>query len=371
MIQIFHRDACERPVHCGNGGGKIARRLLPLAAMVFVLVFVLVGSGLTLSAQQPVDIVTLQRPKSPGTMQRKGRIVEWKGTTITIDLGDRQVEADNERIVDVQTKWPPAYQQAKQLAAQGNSLEAINQYMAAIEAESRPWAQRIIRSELVGQFALGGQIDDAALQYAEILSADRNSRFTYLVPLAWTTSTHRFGRANDWLDAKESIIQLMGASWLLETPSRAKAIQRLEKLAGDIDPRVSQLAMAQLWRAKTVVNPKQVQRWQEMVEAMPREYRGGPRLVLGKLQARAGATEDALVGWMKVVTLHSDQPALVSASLFLSSKLLLAESSGASQEDVGLRKKQQAVTLLNELKSRYPGSFWAQQSSSLNADQRP
>lgn len=367
MKPFPQHELCGRLIRWPQIAGHVFHRLMLFLLMLGCLCI----NDASLLAQDPVDEVTLLRPKSPGTMKRKGRIVEWKGASITIDLGDRQVEADNERIIDVKTQWPAAYPQAKQLAAQGKSKEAIDQYVVAIEAESRAWAQRIMRSELVGQLALSGQIDEAALHYAEILSEDRNSRFTYLVPLAWTTSTYRFGRANDWLDAKASIIQLLGASWLLETPSRAKAIERLEKLAGDIDPRVSRLAMAQLWRTRTVVNEKQIQRWQEMVEEMPPEYRAGPRLVLGRLQARAGASEDALFGWMKVVTLNQDQPALVSASLFLSSKLLLSESSQAAQGDAGQQKKQQAMTLLGELKSRYPNSFWAQQSSSLNADQRP
>lgn len=319
-----------------------------------------------LRAQDTIqDIVVVNRPKSNSPIQRKGQITEWSGAEITMEVNGRELSIDTDQVISFRTNWPLEYAEAQQLAAQGKTTAAVQKFAQAIETESRPWAQRIIRSKLISQLMLLRQVDQAADQFVAIASQDRNTRFIYLAPLAWSNTPNRFSRAKKWIDAEEPIVQLIGSSWALTGPDRDAAIARLEKLVDDLDARISSLAIAQIWRTRPSVSIKQADVWQKLVDEMPEAVRPGPIYVLAGFQALTGIqseTDKAIMNWMKVVSLSKEQSDLVSASLFESIKLLLKLGSTSDDPAFAKMKTSQANFLLNELRSRYPESQWAKQT---------
>lgn len=336
-----------------------------LAGLLFLLFNAAVCNSSS-SQELDSDVVLVRRPTSAGTMNRKGTIVQWLGNELTIDVSGREVKVENDSIIHFRTQWPTSYAEAKQLAASGQTRASVEKFQSAIEQEDRVWAQRIIRSQLIGQLMLLRDADAATKQFVEILKTDRNTRFMHLAPLSWTNTIDTFPAAKQWLESDEPIIQLVGASWSLNGPNRAMAIERLETLTTDIDPRISSPAIAQLWRVRTNVNPRQVVVWESIADKMPVSVRSGPSYVLGNLQGLAGQRDAALIHFMKVTSLSPDHPELVSASLFQSGKLLLDSDGGEGgsnpQSSRTSDTKDQARLILNELQTRFPESIWAQQA---------
>ena len=304
-------------------------------------------------ATAQLDVVVTRRKDSEQTLKRKGTIIEWKGLSLTINSNGIEREIDNDQIIDIQTQWSNAYRTGLAELDSGNAQFAIVNFQEALKNESRPWAQRIIRAKLVDAFQLIEKHADAVGQFLEIVRDDPQTRFLYLAPLPWTGSSNTLDQsARQWIESRDTVSQLIGASWLLGGTHRDQAIKTLEELSRDIDPRIKSIAIAQLWRTRVNVNAKQVEVWQGIAEQMPLDLRAGPYLVLANAQARVGSTELAIVNLMRIPILYSEQKTLSAAALYRSGSLL--HNKGQTE---------QAQTLLNELITNYPQTIWAKQAT--------
>lgn len=325
--------------------GRLARCLLTVAAVW--------SPWTTGYAQTEPDTVIVRRQNSDQTIKRRGTIVEWKGMSLTLSSNGREREIDNDEIVEVQTTWSKDYVEGVAELRQGTTRESIAKFQSALNSESRPWAKRIIRSQLVDAFQMTEQNVAAIEQFFEIIQEDPQTRFLHLAPLPWTGSSNSLNRpAQKWIESRDPLTQLMGASWLLGGPQREQAIKVLESLARDIDARIKNLAIAQLWRTRTSVNAKQTKVWQGIIDKMPRSLRAGPCFVLADAQARSGQVELAQINLMRIPVLYSDQKSLSAAALYRAAGLL--HNSG---------KTKQAQSVLNELVTNYPQTIWAQQAT--------
>jgi len=94
--------------------------------------------------------------------------------------------------------------------------------------------------------------------------------------------------AGGWLDSDQTALQLLGAGWSLTTEKnqQKRAAETLDQLAGDLDPRIRNLATAQLWRLRTRLSPKQIKQWERIVAGMESENRAGamPSIDVGSSQ---------------------------------------------------------------------------------------
>ena len=316
----------------------------------------LMAIGITSTAyavQESEDVVITQRRGSEKTSKRRGEIVDWKGMSLTIHSTGRDREIDNSEIVDIQTAWSKSYLDGISALKKGKTRVAIERLNAALVAESRPWAQRIIRAHLIDAYQTIEQHGDAVQQFLQILAQDPNTRFLHLAPLPWTGSGNSLvQQAEKWLEVKEPSVQLVAASWLVAGPRRGEAIKVLDGLSRDIDARIRFLAIAQLWRTRTNVNAKQTDVWADLIEKMPRAQRAGPLYVLANAQSQCQKVDEAIIGLMRIPILYPEQRSLAAAALYRSAGLL---------HNKGQTK--QAKSLLNELVSKYPDSFWAQQAN--------
>ena len=146
-------------------------------------------------------------------------------------------------------------------------------------------------------------------------------------------------------------MQLIGASWLIESNDRDQAIKVLDELTRDIDARIKYLAIAQLWRTRNQINAKQVEVWEGLVKNMNRSLRAAPYLVLSDAQKRSQQIDKAVISAMRVPILYPEQRALSAAALYRAANLLHNKGQAA-----------EAQTILNELVTRYPQTTWARQS---------
>jgi tetratricopeptide (TPR) repeat protein len=304
-------------------------------------------------AQAQVDVVITRRKDSEQTLRRKGTIVEWKGMSLTINTDGIGREIDNDQIVQVQTNWGDDYRSGLAELRTGKTQIAIIKFQEALRNETRPWVQRIIRAKLVDAFQSIEKHTSAVEQFLLIVREDPQTRFLHLAPLPWTGSDNSLGpAAQKWIESPDSVTQLIGASWLLGGPNRNQGIKLLEELSKGIDPGIKNLAIAQLWRTRVSLNPKQVEVWQGIVDQMPRDLRAGPYLVLAEAQARTGMSEMAIVNLMRIPILYAEQKTLSAAALYRSVNLL--HNKGSTE---------QAQSILNELVTYYPQTIWAQQAT--------
>ena len=304
-------------------------------------------------AQTEPDTVIVRRQDSQQTIKRRGTIVEWKGLSLTLNSNGRDREIDNDEIVEVQTPWSQDYLEGSNELRRGQADQAIIKLQSALASETRPWAKRIIHSQLVDAFQMLEQPAAAMEQFFQIVREDPQTRFLHLAPLPWTGSgTALQASALQWIESRDPLTQLIGASWSLGGPQREQAISVLESLTSDIDVRIRSVAIAQLWRTRTRVNEKQTQVWQGFIEAMPASLRAGPYFVLADAQARIGLTQPAQINLMRIPILYSDQKSLSAAALYRTAKLM--HNAGNTE---------QAQSVLNELVTNYPQTIWAQQAT--------
>lgn len=306
-------------------------------------------------AQPAFDTVVLRRfdreRETATTFERKGTIVGIVAGELLLEVSDREKSLDMEEVLEIRTRWSPEYQQGVRELAVGRLATAIELLQQGLEQETRPWAQQIIRAKLLVALDASGQPGGAANVFLQLISADPQTHFAYLVPLPWSGAGNSLAQpAKRWIGSNNLFVSLMGASWLLSGPDREQAIQVLEALANDIDPRVKALATAQLWRIRTQVNSRQVELWQRLVDEMPREFQPGPRLVLALSQAKVGEANRATTNLMRIPILHADQKSLCAAALYQAVGLL--QNGGQTNA---------AASLKNELLTKYPESFWTQQ----------
>ena len=306
------------------------------------------------------DVLTIRKADTEITRRHKGTIKEWLGFSITLSKDGSAKEFDSTLIVDVQTAWPAAYESGNRLASAGKTNQAIQKYLAALNVEERPWAQRIIRSKLITAYQLVGNSPAAIQQFRAIIGQDPNSRFIDQMPLPWSSRVPRVAGASEWLDSNQTSIRLLGAGWSLTSQNneQEKAAAALDELAGDLDPRIRDLATAQLWRLRTRLNLKQIQQWQRVINEMEPNNRAGATLILANAQQKQGDLDSALLNWMKIVTLHEEQSPLVAASLYQIASALKSRSPDSTKQKTYPKAEQ----FLAELQRRFPESTWAQQA---------
>lgn len=322
-----------------------------------IIALLIVCSGEISFAQ---DVLIVRKADSETIRKRKGTIEDWQGFSITLSNNGSSKEYDSTLVVDLQTTWPATYESGNRLAAGGKTNQAIQKYLAALTEEKRPWAQRIIRSKLMTAYQLVGNSPAAIQEFRIIIQQDPNSRFINQMPLPWSSRVPRVAGANDWLDSNEAPIRLLGAGWSLtsQTNQQEKAATALDELAGDLDPRIRDLATAQLWRLRTRLSLKQVQQWQRVVNEIEPDNRAGALLILANAQQKQGDLDAALLNWMKIVTLHEQQSSLVAASLHQIASALKSHSPDSDNQKTYPKAKQ----FLAELQRRFPESIWAQQA---------
>ena len=300
------------------------------------------------------DVIELKNESGQLT-KRTGLIVDWTGNQINLKTKTRTRKINALQVTNIQTNWPAELEEARQLMRSGKFAEASPKLIAARESEKRAWVQQIITAELAQCFDAIGKTEEAVIEVLRLYQDDPQTRFFHLVPLPWLLNAPyppdgRMGKK--MLQSKNSFLALISSSLLLTGAERENAIQRLQQLTSNPDPRIAQLATTQLWRNEFLTADKNtVERWKRQMDRLPDKLRAGPLIMLAEAQSRVGDTDAAVINFMKLPILYPEKKSLCALSLFRCSEIL---------EDNGQAKL--AGSLQQELLQNYPASQFAERA---------
>jgi hypothetical protein len=141
--------------------------------------------------------------------------------------------------------------------------------------------------------------------------------------------------------------RLIAASLLLDDAKYGPiAANQLKSLGTSPDRRIQQLAKAQLWRNElnsTDLSRYELDRWEERIDAMPEDLRGGPYFLLGRgfLLRQEYDKAAAAFLWLPLVYDHDQQLAARAAV-------------AAANALVRVGEKTEAATIYREVVVRFP-----------------
>ena len=294
----------------------------------------------------------MQKSATGPAFKREGTILDWTGITLRLEQSGRVRDIASDEVAAIETQWPDDYQEGLNQLDRGQTAAAIKAFSSALQQESRPWAQNIIRSKILRTQLAAEDLPNAAATFFQIIATDPQSRFAPLCPLRWDGNDNVMSQqASGWIGSDEPVVQLVGASWTIGTnPKQARPI--LEDLARDIDPVVAALAVGQLWNIRQQkMTAAEIDVWRNKIETMPLPARAGPRYAIAAAESRSGFTDAAIASYMRVVILYPDQPLVAAPALYQAARLLHNKGRTAAAEK-----------LIAELKANYPASNWASRS---------
>lgn len=275
------------------------------------------------------DVVTLI-PKSPvdNPTQVRGTIVDFSGQSLVLQTATGQTSIPSDKVRSVQTDYGPSYQQGLKHLSAGQTSEAIRSFQAAVAAESRPWVRREVLANAAIALQNAGRIVDAGNTFLKIIEEDPQTIHVEAIPLAWFSLPPDFERdraARIWLEMPSPYAQLLGASWLLGTSDRSKAIEALGNLRRSKLPSIALLAEAQLWQTKIVTaGADDVSRWEKQLAAgiLRGAALAGPTLVVGKAWRQLDNDEQAALTLMRPPILYPTHRPVAAESLLQAGRSL-------------------------------------------------
>lgn len=224
----------------------------------------------------------------------KGEILEYTGESLRIRLkpGETAKEYPASDVVEILTPQISEHQRGLDLFQKGDYPGAEKTFRKAFDDEARPWVKREILTYLIRCALMQGDYVNATAKFAILLRSDPRTHSFPLIPLVWTQlppNPALKSQGEDWLldDKQPPAIRLMGASILLEDPQLgATATLALRNLAAQSDRRVGVLAACQQWRLRLAtrkeINLTELKAWQQKLDSLPEELRGGPQFLMGR-----------------------------------------------------------------------------------------
>ena len=312
------------------------------------------------AAQNESDLVIVWDANRANQLKVSGHIIEYTNVDLSIKLPSgrvRQIESD--RIVTMVTAWRSEYQEAEDLFYEKQYVRAEKGFRRAYTVETRDWIKERIQARILWCLRAQGKWSAAARFYAAVLrKTNPATPYIDVIPIVWHTlilSPAMQGQAAELLDSSDLNDRLIGASWLLASPLRARAVSALTQLELNTNKRIAILATAQLWRTKLpVALNADLEKWQNVINRLPLADQAGPYYVLGKLQQQQGESELAVLSWMRVIILHPHGHQLNAESLLAAIKALRE-----------IEKPTQAITLCRELQNEYQTTIAATQTGRL------
>ncbi len=262
-----------------------------------------------LAAPLAADDVVILRGKAGGETRATGQIVDYTGRELSIELpGGTLQRFPAEQVLAVQTQTTAEQARADEQFARGEFAAALTMYRAALDAEPRRWVRRDILAQAVRCYDALARPVEAGTFFLLLVADDPATRHFDCIPLGWVPSQPDAAleqAARQWLDSDQPAAVLLGASHLLSTSLRPRAVARLGELHTAADPRIATLAEAQRWRVDgRQSTPQQHAGWLRAIEAMPEPLRAGPYYALGQAQAAAGTHEQAALSLLHVAIVY-------------------------------------------------------------------
>jgi tetratricopeptide (TPR) repeat protein len=282
--------------------------------------------------------------KGAGPAKWTGTITDYTGRELRIQMASTGKERvfPFDQVTRIETTYTPEQLGADKLLAAGKFELAQAQYVQALRVERRTWVRRQILANLVWCQRALGQWGLAARTFQTLVESDPQTFHFDCIPLVWapvdiTAAVER--DATTFLDSQQSALDvLIGASLLVSTPNRERAVAKLGELTQHADQRIAWLAQAQLWRASAVTaSPEQLANWDASLVKIPAGLGAGPAYVVGAEWARRKQTDKAALRLMQLPILYPRERQLAARALATTGQAL--ERDGKAEEAVGLYRE--------------------------------
>ena len=320
-------------------------------------------------AQTVRDKVTLLNQDSGSRVRVVCTVLSYTGEYLrfqTRDDGPTTIKSSSE-VISIETPQVQSHAEGLQKFASGDTQAAATLFEEALKQEPRDWVRRDILAMLVKCALRKNNSAQAGDRFLMIYDSDKTTLHFNQIPLLWTTSPpspQLKAAALGWLERNSPPAKLLAASALLFDPKyQSSAALDLRQLKTNADPRVRHLAIAQLWRLDLQtgqVESGTLDRWQDMLRAMPPKLRGGAYFVIGegRRQRRQYDRAAASLLWVPLVFNYDYQLSALAC-------LDAAESLNA------IGQRTEAVTLYREVIRRYGQSSYAQDARQVLETLRP
>ncbi len=308
-------------------------------------------------AQTTRDKVTLLNEDNGSRVRVVCTVLSYTGEYIrfqTRDEGPTTIKSSSE-VISIETAQVQAHAEGLEKFAAGDTEAAVKLFEEALKQEPRDWVRRDILAMLVKCALRQNNYAQAGERFLMIYDSDKTTLHFNHIPLVWTTSppdAQLKAAALQWQERKTPAAKLLAASGLLFDPKyQSSAAIDLRQFHTNADPRIRHLAIAQLWRLDLQsgkVESQTLDRWQDMVRAMPPKLRGGAYFVIGegRRQRRQYDRAAASLLWVPLVFDHDYQLSALAC-------LDAAESLKA------IGQQTEAVMLYREVAERYGRSSYA------------
>ncbi len=329
--------------------GRLAPGLLVLAGVLFQ------------AAAIAADKVYLLPPgalRDP-TVLSGGEIKDYSGAGLVYQSANgntRRYPASH--VQRVETQWLPEHRRGDELFGKGKLAEALAAYREAQRRETRRWVRRRLMAEQVWCLQNLGQWLPAAELFLALYSEDPQTPYFECIPMAWAPMTPQpplVAKAQGWLANPDGVLVVLGASYLMHTPLRARALSRVNQLRFHRDGRVAALATALWWQGRLhQVEPEGVKSWEQDLRRFPPRLRVGGHWVLAQAHTRLFQPQRSVLHLLRIPVLYPRHRLLAARALLQAAEQL---------QRVGQHRE--ATRLLQELAIQYDSTPEADQARQM------
>ena len=346
MSHADHRHECHERAPL-----RVAAKLCAVNAVWLVLI------ALPAAVRAEDRVVLQPGGRFSSRITVKGRIEDYTGDQLRIQLktGGTAKSYPAEQVIEVDTPQSPSHQRGLSLLAVDDVERAIPEFQAALGEEDRVWVRREILAQLVRCALRLGDYASAGSRFLAIMQSDPRTRHFRLIPLAWGAMPLEGGLRSEvegWLNSESEVAQLLGASFLLEDPRRhGPALAVLKQLATSADRRVQVLAQTQLLRQRLSagdVSRVEIENWQNRIELIPNDLRGGAYFLFGKAQLRLREYELGAASLLRLPLVYNDDVQLAARA-----ELMAADALSR------IGQTEAAAGLYREITTRFAGTTFA------------
>lgn len=340
-------------------------RRQPVRPALVLLIWICAGNHT--QAQSSPDQVVLQGSTTSSRVTLQCEILEYTGQAIRL----RTVTTKTERsfpasqVVTVKTPRMPSHERGLADLGKANYAKAKEELTQALTDEARRWVRREIMADLIRCHLRQNDFAAAGEQFRKLYKTDQTTRHIRLIPMVWdevSLSPESKLTAASWLQDKEAVMRLIGASLLLTDLQYGEAAKDvLQALSREPGTRLRVLAGWQEWRLKQKANDisdLEIARHEKLVEELEKDLRPGAWYLVGQAHLLRQEFDLAAAAFLRLPLSHNTDHPVTSQAMFNAARAL---------EQIGFRS--QATQIDKEVVDRYPWSKAAKLSE--QALQRP
>jgi tetratricopeptide (TPR) repeat protein len=326
-------------------------------------VFIAIAACCLATAAAAEDVVILGRPSQSDAWTRiSGEVLDFTGRGLRLRLpGGREVEYPALQVLGVETSRQPQHLAGDKLYENDEFAAAEEKYRAALGHEQRGWVRReLLAASARCQRELGNW-PAAARLFAGLVASDPDTWYLDLAPLAWeparTVGSEETIESKvvadmqaatvEWLAAaKPPALELLAASWHIDGPRQAEAVEALNRLSQSPPSPAMMLARLQLYRLHfSALSPLLLDGMQGMLEGWPFSMSAGGWLLVGRAASRLELYDRAALAWLRIAALYPDQRQLGARGMLAAAGALAA----ADHTDEAIRLCQRVAAQYSRL----------------------